>query len=167
MIATLIVLVLFGLLLIMLEAFVPGGILGTLGTISILSAIAVTVFAEDLGWSSGTRTAVALGIVVFALTAIFIWLRYFAAGLFHRSFTLTTVIPPPSADRDSLIGSCGRTLTELRPLGRVQLDSGVRHEVRLLNGHAPVGARIQIVATEPGNLVAKLVTSSDAAALTT
>ena len=46
MITTLIVLVLFGLLLIMLEAFVPGGILGTFGVISILSAVAVTLFSN-------------------------------------------------------------------------------------------------------------------------
>jgi membrane-bound serine protease (ClpP class) len=153
MISTLIVLVLFGLLLIMLEAFVPGGILGAFGVLSLLSAVAVTLFSDDLAsWSSGTRTTVAIGIIVFAAIAITVWLRFFAVKLFRRSFTLSaTIATPPTAA--SLIGTEGVATTELRPLGKARLDNGTRHEVRLLNGHAPAGTRIQVVQIEPGNLV--------------
>jgi membrane-bound serine protease (ClpP class) len=153
MITTLIVLVLFGLLLIMLEAFVPGGILGTFGVLSILSAIAVALFADEPAhWSSSTRTAIAVGIVLFSATAVFIWLRFFAVTLFHRTFTLSaTIATPPTAQ--SLIGTTGIALTDLRPLGKAELENGTRHEVRLQNGHAPTGTRIQVINTEPGNLV--------------
>jgi membrane-bound serine protease (ClpP class) len=153
MITTLIVLVLFGLLLIMLEAFVPGGILGIFGVVSILTAVAVALFSDEAAhWSSATRTGVAIGIIVFSTIAIFVWLRFFAVTLFRRTFTLSATIATPTT-ATGLIGSTGTALTELRPLGRAQLDSGSRHEVRLRNGHAPAGTRIQVVQTEPGNLV--------------
>ncbi len=162
MITTLIVLVLFGLLLIMLEAFVPGGILGAFGTLCILSAVAVTIFGEEPAWDPATRTAVALGIVILSIAAVFIWLRFFAVGFFRRAFTLDATIATPGeiSEAASLIGMQGAAITELRPLGKIQLDNGARHEVRLLNGHAPAGARIQVVQTEPGNLVVALVEKS-------
>lgn len=161
MIATLVVLVLFGLLLIMLEAFVPGGVLGAFGVLCILSAVAVAVFADELAWDGGTRTAVAVGIVLFSVGAVFVWLRFFAVGLFQRVFNLSAVISTPESGASSLVGVRGIALTELRPLGKAQLDSGARCEVRLQHGHAPAGARIQITATEPGNLVAALVNEPD------
>ncbi len=161
MIATLIVLILFGLLLIMLEAFVPGGMLGLAGTICILCAVAVAIFADELGWDGGTRTLVAIGIIVFSVSAVFVWLRFFAIGLFQRVFNLAAVIPTPEVGAASLIGAQGVTLTELRPLGKVQLDSGERREARLQNGHAPAGTRIRIIGTEPGNLVAAAVAAPD------
>lgn len=157
MISTLIVLVLFGLLLIMLEAFVPGGILGTLGVISILSAVAVTLFSNEVDWTSGTRTTVSLGIIVTSAGAVAIWLRFFAVKLFHRAFTLKTTIATPPSPGALQIGVQGVATTELRPLGKVELDNGTRHEVRLLNGHAPIGTRIQVLKTEPGNLVVTTV----------
>jgi|LakMenEpi03Aug12_release.lakeMendotaPanAssembly.Ray.scaffolds.fasta_scaffold68309_2 membrane-bound ClpP family serine protease len=157
MITTLIVLVLFGLLLIMLEAFVPGGILGTFGVISILSAVAVTLFSDEVDWTSGTRTTVSLGIIVTSAFAIAIWLRFFAVKLFHRAFTLKTTIATPLSPGTPHIGVQGVATTDLRPLGKVSLDNGTRHEVRLLNGHAPIGTRIQVITTEPGNLVVTTV----------
>jgi len=157
MITTLIVFVLFGLLLITLEAFVPGGILGTIGVLSILSAVAVTLFSEDVDWTSGTRTTVALGIIIVSTGAVAIWLRFFAVKLFNRAFTLKTTIATPTSPGALLIGAHGVATTELRPLGKVELDNGTRHEVRLLNGHAPVGTRIQVITTEPGNLVVTVV----------
>jgi membrane-bound ClpP family serine protease len=112
MITTLIVLVLFGLLLMMLEAFVPGGILGTFGVISILSAVAVTLFSNEVDWTSGTRTTVSLGIIVSSATAIAIWLRYFAVKLFHRAFTLKTTIATPPSLGTPHIGVQGVALSE-------------------------------------------------------
>lgn len=162
MIATLVVLVVFGLLLIMLEAFVPGGILGTLGAICILSAVAVAMFSEELGWDGGTRTLAAVGIIVFSLAAVFVWLRFFAMGMFQRAFNLQASIQTPDSGAASLVGAQGVAVTELRPLGRAQLDSGGRHEVRLQNGHAPTGARIEVIGVEPGNLVVKLIPASKA-----
>jgi membrane-bound serine protease (ClpP class) len=153
MITTLVVLVLFGLLLIMLEAFVPGGLLGTFGTLSILFAVALTLFSSDVDWTSGTRTAGALAIIVSSAAAVAIWLRFFAIKFFHRAFTLNATIATPTSPGALLLGVHGIATTELRPLGKVELDNGTRHEVRLMNGHAPAGTRIQVVATEPGNLV--------------
>lgn len=157
MIATLIVLVLFGLLLIMLEAFVPGGILGVLGTVCLLSAVAVTLFAEELGWDGGTRTLVAMAIIVFSLVAVYVWMRFFAVKFFNRAFNLTATVPTPDLGAAKVIGAEGVAISELRPLGKVCLDNGERREARLKNGHAPAGTRIKVIQTEPGNLVVAIL----------
>lgn len=153
MITTLVVLVLFGLLLVMLEAFVPGGILGTFGVLSILTAVAVALFSDEVAWSSGTRTSVALGIILGSSAAVAVWLRFFAVKFFHRAFTLKTAVATPDSPGARLLGTQGTALTDLRPLGKAELDNGTRHDVRLRNGHAPAGTRIQVIETEPGNLV--------------
>jgi membrane-bound serine protease (ClpP class) len=157
MISTVIILVVFGLLLIAVEAFVPGGILGTFGVICILSAVAVTLFSEEFAaWSSGARTWTALGIIVFCGVIIALWLKLFAFKLFSRVFTLEASIASPPPPAPELAGAGGTALTELRPLGRVRLDDGSRHEARLLNTRAPAGSRIKVLGTEPGNLIVTL-----------
>jgi membrane-bound serine protease (ClpP class) len=156
MIATLVVLVLFGLLLVMLEAFVPGGILGTFGVLCVLSAVILVLISDEVAWSSSLRTSVALGIVGFSGLAVYIWLKHFAVTLFHRAFTLKTVITSPPAT-SPLAGREGVATTELRPLGRIRLDDGSRHEARLLNGTAPAGTAIRVLRSEPGNLVVTTV----------
>jgi membrane protein implicated in regulation of membrane protease activity len=47
-------------------------------------------------------------------------------------------------------------LTELRPLGRAEID-GQRYEVRCQNGLAPAGTRVEVIAAEPGNLLVRIV----------
>ena len=72
MITTLIVIVLFGLLLIVVETFLPGGILGTLGVLCILLAVVLTLTADELdGWPTALRTSVSAGIVVLSCPAGF------------------------------------------------------------------------------------------------
>ena len=158
MIVTLITLVLFGLLLIMLEAFVPGGILGTFGVLCVLSAVILVLVTEDVTWSATTRTSAALGIVAFSSLAVYVWLRHFAVTIFHRSFTLETTVPSPPTS-SPLAGCEGVATTDLRPLGRILLDDGSRHEARLLNGTAPAGTPVRVLRSEPGNLVVVAISS--------
>lgn len=156
MISTVVVLVLFGLLTLMLEAFVPGGILGTIGVICILVAAAVVAFSDELNLTSTQRAILSPAIIVFSMVVIAVWLRFFAVSLFNRAFTLQAEISSPVNKLVSAVGASGVAVTELRPLGKVQLDNGERYEARLLNGHAQAGTRITVVNTEPGNLVVTL-----------
>lgn len=160
MITTVIVLILISLFLIALETFVPGGILGTLGLLGILTAVALVLFSDDLGdLSSTNRTLISIGIIVFAVAAFSLWMKWFAVKIFHRSFNLeTTIASPPDSGR-LLIGKCGVALTDLRPLGKIEMEEGGRYEVRFLNGHAPVGTRVEVINTEPGNLVVALAST--------
>lgn len=156
MLASIAILTLFGILLIMLETFLPGWVAGILGTIAIFTAIWLALVSEELGgWSSNQRVALALGIVVFAMAVLIVWLRWFAVKFFHRALTLTTSIEMPPAV-GAAPGTQGVALTELRPLGRAEID-GQRYEVRCQNGLAAAGTRVEVIAAEPGNLLVRIV----------
>ncbi len=156
MLASIAILTLFGILLIMLETFLPGWVAGILGTIAIFTAIWLALMSEELvGWTSNQRMGLALGIVVFAMAVLIGWLRWFAVKFFRRALTLTATIETPTA-LGAAPGTQGVALTELRPLGRAEID-GQRYEVRCQNGLAPAGTRVEVIAAEPGNLLVRIV----------
>ncbi len=156
MIASLAILTLFGVFLLMLETFLPGGVAGVLGTISILAALGITLFSDELaGWSSGLRLALALGIVVFSAAVLMAWLRWFAVKFFHRSLTLSATVGGTPVS-DVPVGKQGIALTELRPLGRAEI-AGKRYDVRCQDGLAAAGAQVEVISTEPGNLLVRTI----------
>lgn len=156
MLASIAILTLFGILLIMLETFLPGWVAGILGTIAIFTAVWLALMSEELvGWTSSQRMALALGIVVFVTAVLIVWLRWFAVKFFRRALTLTTSIETPPA-AGAAPGTQGVALTELRPLGRAEID-GQRYEVRCQNGLAPAGTRVEVIAAEPGNLLVRIL----------
>lgn len=154
MLASIAILTLFGILLIMLETFLPGWVAGILGMIALFIAVWLALMSEDLsGWSAGQRAALAIGIVVFSTASLIAWLRWFAGKFFQRVLTLTTSIQTEPA-AGAALGAQGIALTELRPLGRAEI-AGQRYDVRCQNGLAAAGTRIEVIATEPGNLLVR------------
>lgn len=158
MLASIAILTLFGILLIMLETFLPGWVAGILGAVSILVAVWLTLMSEDLaGWGAGARFALALGILIFSAAVLLTWLRFFAVKFFHRSLTLTASIGTPATAAPAA-GALGVALTELRPLGRAEIG-GRHYEVRCQSGIASAGSRVEVIAAEPGNLLVRYVSS--------
>ncbi len=156
MIASIAILTLFGVFLLMLETFLPGGVAGVLGAVSILAAVGISLFSEDLaGWSSGWRLALALGIVVFSAAVLMAWLRWFAVKFFHRSMTLSATVGGAPVS-EMTVGKQGVALTELRPLGRAEI-AGKRYDVRCQGGLAAAGAQVEVIAAEPGNLLVRTI----------
>jgi membrane-bound serine protease (ClpP class) len=160
MIVTISIIALCGVLFVILETFLPGGIAGFLGVLCILAAVLLAMMAEELaGWTPLERTALALGIVAGSTTISLLWLRYFAVKFWHRSFTLQAEVPAPKVEFPCPTDSEGTSLTELRPLGRAEI-AGHRYEVRCEDGFAPPGARLRVTGQEPGNLIVRLISSN-------
>jgi len=158
MLASIAILTLFGIFLIMLETFLPGWVAGILGTISILAAVSLALMSEELvGWGSGARFALALGILVLSAAVLLTWLRFFAVKFFHRTLTLTASIGAPSSTVPAA-GAQGVALTELRPLGRAEIG-GRHYDVRCQSGIASAGSRVEVIAAEPGNLLVRFISS--------
>ena len=62
MVLTIAIIVLFGLLLMMLETFVPGWIAGGLGVLCLITAVVLALTSPELGdWPAWGRTLLALG----------------------------------------------------------------------------------------------------------
>jgi membrane-bound ClpP family serine protease len=57
---------------------------------------------------------------------------------------------------DAAPGAQGVALTDLRPLGRADI-AGKHYEVRCQDGMAAAGSRLEVIASEPGNLLVRLI----------
>lgn len=158
MLTSIAILALFGILLLMLETFLPGLVAGIIGTLSLMAAIWLSLTAEELNaWSGSQRAALVIGIVVITTVIMLAWLRWFAVKFFRRGFTLdATIESPMESDPKTAPGARGIALTELRPLGRAEI-AGQRYEVRCLTGHAPAGSKVEVISAEFGSLIVRPV----------
>lgn len=158
MLANIAILMSFGILLVMLETFLPGWIAGILGGMFILAAAGLFIVADEFaGWSLGFRVLMAAGVLVFSAAVLGIWLRWFAGRFFQKMFTLSATSGHNTLPATP-VGQQGVALTELRPLGRAQIG-GKSYEVRCQLGQAKVGSRVEVISAEPGNLLVRLVAS--------
>ena len=157
MLLTIAILTLFGVLLMVLETFVPGWITGVMGLICIITAITLTLISPELqNWPSWGRRSLAAGIVFFSSVSLFLWLKLFAIKFWHRTLTLQAQINTPSTSDLPALDSEGAAITDLRPLGRAEI-MGKRFDVRCEDGFASAKSRIRVTGREPGNLIVRLV----------
>ena len=155
-----------GLLVMVLEVFVPsGGVLGFLSVVALGAAI-VMAFVEQ-GPAFG---AAVLGVAFLAVPAVLaLAFRWFPETPLGRR-----VIPPPPTPDDvlpaaerrrlvrSLVGKRGRTTTDLLPWGEVEIE-GVACEALSEAGPIDRGAAVEAVAVEGLALVVRPVARPEAA----
>ncbi len=114
-----IVLGIAGFLLLAAEVFVPGMVLGILGTLSLVASVAIAFFKHGTFIGSITLVIVLVG----SISGFFAWMALFPRTSIGRNLILTS--EPPAADKslaDSLLGQIGEALTPLRPAGTILLD---------------------------------------------
>ena len=157
MLLTIATLAFFGVLLMMLETFLPGWVAGIFGFVCLVTALALTLSSEELAdWSSWRRTGLAAGIILFAVVSLLLWMRYFAVKFWNRTLTLKAQIESPDTSHRPALDIVGVAVTDLRPIGRAEID-GKRWEVRCEDGFAPAKTQIRVTGSEPGNLIVRVV----------
>ncbi|MGI6086658.1 MAG: NfeD family protein [Kiritimatiellia bacterium] len=117
-----IILLTIGLFLLAAEIFLPGGILGILGGIALLGAVAAGFAAFGLA----VGMYIALAVIIGGSASIFIWIKLFPRTRVGQALTLQhTQSSYKAADTDTrrnLVGKTGKAVTDLRPAGIVQID---------------------------------------------
>lgn len=117
-----IILLTIGLFLLAAEIFLPGGILGILGGIALLGAVAASFAAFGLA----VGMYIALAVIIGGSASIFIWIKLFPRTRVGQALTLQhTQSSYKAADTDTrrnLAGKTGKAVTDLRPAGIVQID---------------------------------------------
>ncbi len=142
-----------GMLMIIVEIFMPGAILGILGSILLLAA-AVTAFAA---FGPGGGLWACLGLLLGGGAVLLLWLKVFPRTLIAKAITLqdhTTGQAVP--DASPLIGAEGVSLTALRPAGVARI-AGARHDVMAENGWVDEGRPIRVVRVESSRVVVREV----------
>jgi membrane-bound serine protease (ClpP class) len=151
---TIIVLSAVGILAVMAELVLPGGILGIVGMLCLFGAVGMT-FAE-YGMTAGTIGVAAL--FVFGLVTLNIWMKYFHKLPLTRSLILNDKTGRDE-NRDSLqqmMGQTGTTVTDITPSGHALFD-GEKIDVMTEGPSIPKGSQVEVTATRgPSIIVRKL-----------
>ena len=142
-----------GLLLIVAEVFIPGGVAGVIGGLALLAAMGIGLATFPAPWGFLS----ALAIVVFGGIGLLMWVQLFPRSRVGKRIALHA----DGADFKSaspsleLVGATGEAVTALRP-GGIALIGGKRYDVLAANGEwIAAGATIHVSAVQGGNLLVR------------
>lgn len=141
-----------GIVLIVLEVVVPGGVLGVLGALAMLGGCALAF--HDYGASGGgLATLAALGVLGLSLYVEFALLpkTRFGQKLFLQQAVDAQSQPLP-ADPASVVGKTAEAATTMAPSGYVLLD-GKRYEASSQSGLIAKGATVRVVGVNSFHLI--------------
>ena len=142
-------LLLAGFVLIGMEIFVPGGILGIFGSVAWISAAVV-------GWRNFPdpwNMVSAFALLIFGLLTFVIWIRYFPKSRVGKSLSLNenTASYKSHTVPDLPVGTAGETLSTLRPSGIARFD-GQRLDVVADGEWIEAGQTVKISSTSGGHI---------------
>ncbi len=142
-----------GLLLIIAEVFIPGGVAGVIGGLAMLAAMGVGLayFPPPWGFIS------AISIVVFGGIALLLWVQLFPRSRTGKRIALHTdgAAFKSAAPEPGLVGAAGEAVTALRPAG-IALIGGKRYDVLAEGGEwIAAGAAVRVSAIRDGNLLVR------------
>jgi membrane-bound ClpP family serine protease len=149
---TVVLLFSLGIVLLVLEVVLPGGIVGVIGGFAMLGGCAVA-FSRFGVQGGGVATVVALAGLGLALYIEFSLLpkTRFGKKLFLHQ-TVDAKSQPSPADAAQIVGQAGETLTTLAPTGYVLVD-GRRYEARSEAGLIVKGAAVRVVGVDSFHLI--------------
>lgn len=141
-----------GALLLAAEVFVPGGILGILAALALLSGV-ILAFIDHGSTGGWTAIAAALGLVAFTLWLEFVVLPRTPLGrkLFLKA-EINGASQPPLAARESVVGQLAVADTVLSPSGYVVVG-GKRYEAYSRSGLVTKGETLLVVELDNFRLI--------------
>lgn len=147
-------LILLGLLLILIEFYLPGIIMGVLGGISILAGI--ILFASQ----TTSLTAIILFVTGSAI-AVVLLIRFALWRIVHAKEPYSIYSAhdqtgyQASTFDQSAIGKTGIVLADLKPGGFILVE-GKQHPAISVSGYLAKGERIEVIAGQEQSLIVKL-----------
>jgi len=155
-----IMLLVAGLMLIGAEVFVPGGVLGVVGAIALMTA-AVIGFSL---FPPAVAIMIAVGMIVLVGVVIALWIRIFPHTSIGRQMTVMRNLKDAKgtdSTLDGLVGKIGISRSVLRPAGYVEVENrriDVVTEGEMIECNMPV----RIIAVEGNHVIVEALSSPDA-----
>jgi membrane-bound serine protease (ClpP class) len=146
------ILFIVGIVMMALELFIPSfGILGLIGSASLIVGVVRAAYSTShVAWSLGIASVSAL-IVIIIVAVVFkkrgIWNRFILSDTLSKEKGFI-----PSANRDSLLGKIGISVTPLRPSGTVLIE-GERVDVVTDGQFIAVNTNIHVVKVDGSRIV--------------
>jgi len=143
-----------GLLLVGAEIFVPGGILGIMGGLALLGAIAAgfQAFPGYGGW-------IAFSIVFLVGFAMFLWIRIFPNTGIGKRMTVSSDLSESKGTQsglEELLDKEGTALSDLRPAGFARIE-GKRVDVVTQGEMLSKGKSLVVVDVESNRVVVRAI----------
>ena len=142
-----------GVILVSAEVYIPGGILGTLGGLSLL--VSLFLVFKTYGTNAGLYYLFAL--IVLTGIGVYLAIKFVPRSRLTKSLFLRASergFKSVSEDLSSLKGKEGLTLTYLRPAGKAQIE-GRRTDVVTEGGLINKGKTIRVIEVEGARVVVR------------
>ncbi len=155
MIHSFLIFLIAGWMLIGAEIFVPGGVLGVMGAVSL-------VIAAILGFSifpPGIAALIAVGMIGMVGIVMLLWIRIFPKTAIGRQMTDSLDLKDAKSADESLIqlvGQTGITRSPLRPSGFVEIDNrrlDVMTQGEMIDANTP----IRVTAVEGNRIIVETI----------
>jgi len=154
MIGIIIALILTGFVFIILEIFLPGGVVGTVGVLFLLGG-SILCFRQ---YGPGVGTTVMIGCLVMAGLIVFIGYKVIRTSPMGKRIFLESSesreagYSASDVDLESLIGTIGVAASDLRPAGIADIND---HRVSVVTDGEYVerGARVRVLEVESNRVV--------------
>lgn len=153
-----IVLLLLGMLMLALEIYTPGGLLGAVGALFLIAANLVIYQSHGKEWLGVSVAVTLIGVVIAGVVGF----AYLPRSSLGRAITLDVRQASDqgyisvNARHQHLLGREGIAETPLRSAGVAVID-GKRYDVVARNAYVEAGTRIRVVAVEGGHIVVRPV----------
>jgi membrane-bound serine protease (ClpP class) len=144
-------LLLAGFVLITLEVFIPGGVVGSIGAVALVIAAGVALAAFPGVWG----VVASIGAIAFTVAAVVAWMRLFPKTSMGRALTVDTSLHASHSAQDnlaSLVGSAGQAVSALRPAG-FALFGERRVDVVTRGEMIPSGTNVRVLQVEGNRVV--------------
>jgi membrane-bound serine protease (ClpP class) len=145
-----ITLLLAGFVLIGIEIFIPGGILGVCGSIAWFAAAIIGARNFPAPWNFVS----VVGLLIVGVLTFVVWIRYFPKSRVGKSLALSESIEGATAhteDDHFPVGTMGEAITTLRPSGIARFE-GRRVDVVADGEWIEAGSPIKISSTSGGHV---------------
>ena len=147
-----IVLLVLGAILMFLETFLPGLVMGILGFL----CWAAAVILAYRGFGLQTGNLVMVGVLVGLVIGVLCWLKFFPESRIARLFISRSAVGELGVTKPELVNCTGVTITQLRPSGTAFVN-GKRVDVVTEGALIEQGASIKVVAVEGLRVVVREV----------
>jgi membrane-bound serine protease (ClpP class) len=150
--ATVIILLVAGALLIFLETILPGLVAGIIG----FCCIAIGVAMGYLRFDFQTANTILAGVAAAGIIGTILYVKYFPESRVAQVFVSRRAIGEIGAENPSLLNQTGQALTTLRPSGTAVIN-GRRVDVVSEGAFVEPGQSIKVVAIEGLRVVVRAV----------
>lgn len=141
------------------EVFIPGGIIGMIGAVSLLAACGFAISAFGLS----TGVLISFILIFITLGGFILWLVRMPNSKIGKRFSLQATLPSPQTDKtpNALIGTRGTAETDLRPSGFARIN-GKKMDVVTSRSYIEKGTDIRVTEVHGSRVVVQEASAEDA-----